>query len=160
MNTKKRNRRRCSKLSRVGETATSVLRKIGLKQPGIHAEIWSRWSDIVGPELAKRTIPEGFWGKTLVLAVKSSSWLHELSFLKLRMLERLAEEVGTDVVTDIRMVVDTELPLRPSLVPPPPVSETDYSPLSEEVSLAVDSVQDDALRETIRRAAKSNLTRR
>jgi hypothetical protein len=156
----RRTRKRHAKASRVGETVTSVLRKIGLKQPGIHPEIWSRWSEIVGPELAKRAIPEVLRGKTLILAVKSSSWLQELSFLKARLIERLAEEVGPNVVTDVRMVLDPELPIRPSLPPPPPMPETDDSPLPSEISSAVDGVQDLELRETIRRAAKSNLTRR
>ncbi len=113
----------------------------------------------MGPELAKRAIPEGFWKKTLVVAVKSASWLHHLSFVKTKMMERLIEEVGPDVVTDIRMVVDSELPTRPSLSPPPPLPVTDDTVLPSEIAVAVDAVEDPSLRELIRRAAKSNLTR-
>lgn len=154
-----RKRRRFGKASSVGETMTAVLKKLGRRQSGIHPEIWSRWNEIVGPDLAKRTLPEGLRGKTLILAVKSSAWLQELSFLKLRLLERLAEEVGPGVISDIRMVLDPELPIRQSLVPPPPPQTENYAHvlLSPEISAALEAVSDENLREVIGRAARSNL---
>lgn len=160
MEYKRRQRRRHGKASRIDETMTSVLKKLGRRQPGIHPEIWSRWSEIVGPELARRTIPEGFRNKTLILAVKSSVWLQELSFVKKRLLERLAEEIGPDVVTDIRLVQNSQLPFRPTSEPPPPPKPQieDSRPLPLEISKALDAVTDDTLRESARRAARSNLS--
>jgi hypothetical protein len=156
---KRQRRRRHGNASPVSETMTSVLKKLGRHQPGIHPEIWSRWSEIVGPELAKRTIPEGFRNKTLILAVRSSAWLQELSFVKPRLLERLAEEIGPGVVTDIRLIQDPQLPVRPTPAAPPPKPQPEESrPLPPEISNALDAVADETLRESARRAAQSNLS--
>ena len=139
---------------------TAVLRRLGRHQSGIHPEIWSRWSDIVGPELAKRVMPEGMRGKTLILAVKSSAWMQELSFLKAKLIERLAEEIGPGVVREIRMVLDPELPVRPSLapLPPPPLREDDL-PLPPEIAAAVDRVTDAELQQAVVAWARSHLKR-
>jgi len=79
----------------------------GLKQA--HPEIWANWPAIVGPDVARRAVPRSFSRKTLVIAVESSSWLQELSYLREGILERLAEAVGPGVVDDVRFVLEPEL---------------------------------------------------
>lgn len=83
-----------------------MLREIFSRQPGIHPEIWARWPSIAGPELARRAWPRAYRGRTLVLAVCSSSWLQELSYLERRLLDALAEAIGPGVVERIRLELD------------------------------------------------------
>ena len=153
----RRPRKRTGPATNAAETAASVLRKLGGRQPGIHPEIWSRWTEIVGPDLARRTLPSGIRGKTLLLAVKSSAWLQEMTFLKARLLERLSDEIGPGVITDIRLVLDPELPVQLSPPQQQPAAEVSDKPLPPEIAAAADAVTDDDLREAIRRAARANL---
>lgn len=84
-----------------------MLREIFSNHPGIHPEIWARWPQIAGPELARRVRPQALRGRTLVLAVSSSAWMQELSFLEQRLLDALADAVGPGVVEKIRLVLDS-----------------------------------------------------
>lgn len=79
----------------------------GLKQA--HPEIWANWPSIVGPDVARRAVPKSFSRATLVVAVESSTWLQELSYLKDDILERLAEAVGPNVVRNIKLVLEPQL---------------------------------------------------
>jgi predicted nucleic acid-binding Zn ribbon protein len=93
----------------VGADVTPLLRGMARRLKHAHPEIWANWPTIVGQEVSSRAVPRSFNGKTLVVAVASSSWLQELSFLKAELLERLADAVGPGVVRDIRLVLDPEL---------------------------------------------------
>jgi hypothetical protein len=135
-----------------------VLKNLCAKNPTVHPEIWSRWTDIVGVELARRTAPRALYGKTLHLAVASSAWMNELSFLKVMMIERLDEEVGPGVVREIRLILDPQM-ARPSTVPPPPPPPVSLEnvPLPETIENAISNVADPTLKEFILKAARANI---
>lgn len=153
----KKIRRRRSKATGVAEEMRFVLKKLSAHTPTIHPEIWARWSEIVGVELAKRTCPRALYGKQLLLAVTNSAWMNELSFLKRSMLERLAEEIGPSVVKDIRFVLDPNMRQGTTIVPSPPKKKSLQKPLPESISSAIEKVQDGNLREIITRAAKASI---
>ena len=153
----KRIRRRRSKATGVSEEMRFVLKKLSANTPTIHPEIWARWTDIVGIDLAKRTCPRALHGKTLLLAVTNSTWMNELSFLKRSILERLAEEVGPTVVKDIRYVLDPHMKQPATVIPQPPPETTYSKTLPDAISAAIEKVHDTQLREIIERAAKANI---
>ena len=99
-------RKHNGKLSHLDADLKTVLRKIGKGQKGIHPEIWARWRDIMGEELSRRSVPRNFYQGTLVVAVASSTWMLELSYLKSTLLDRFAEEIGPGTVKEIRLVLD------------------------------------------------------
>lgn len=99
--------------TRVADEISPILRNLVKGKRGLHPEIWARWSGIVGPDLARRAVPRHLANRVLTVAVASSAWLHELSFLTAALVERFAEQVGPDVVGEIRFVLD------PSLAAPP-----------------------------------------
>ena len=74
--------------------------------------------------------------------------------------DSIAEAVGPEVITDIRLVLDPALPVRPSpsTLPetPAPVARPD-KPLPKEIADAADGVDDDSLREAVLRAARANI---
>lgn len=86
-----------------------MLRQISQQRRGIHPEIWARWSAIVGTDLAGRAIPFNLSRRILTIKVANSSWLQELSYLKHKLLERIALEVGQDIVDDIKFRVDVSI---------------------------------------------------
>jgi len=85
---------------------TSMMRNLARDARGVHPEIWARWIEIVGPETYKRAFPRSLKGGTLLVGVVSSAWVQELSFLIPRLLDRIADEVGPDVVKEIKLVLD------------------------------------------------------
>ncbi len=153
----KKKRRRRSKTTPVREEMRSLLKKLSAHNPAIHPEIWARWTDIVGGELAKRTYPRALHGRTLLLAVASSAWMNELVFLKRSILERLAEEVGPNLVKDIRLVLDPAMkrPVTASL--PARRTVVADTPLPSVVTEAIQKVSDPILRETILKAARASI---
>jgi hypothetical protein len=153
-------RRRRGKPVPIGQELTSVMRRIGQGQRGVHPELWARWGEIVGWDLGKRAFPRRLKGALLVVSVSSSAWMQELSFIKDALIEKIGQEVGPDIVSDIRFVLDTTLPALPSRTPPkqatPPALEKSGQ-RSIEIDNALTSVEDDELRGVIDRAVKANL---
>jgi len=96
-------------VSPLSADVASVLRGMARGLEQAHPEIWANWPSIVGPEVARRAVPRSFDRGTLVVAVESSTWLQELSYLKEGILERLAEAVGPKVVKDIKLVLEPAL---------------------------------------------------
>ncbi|MFO8073172.1 MAG: DUF721 domain-containing protein [Polyangia bacterium] len=102
-------RERSGRPTALGTEVTSVLRRVFSRGRNVHPEIWARWPQIAGPQLAGRAVPRSLRGRTLVVAVGSSPWLQELSFLRPQLLDNLTDQVGPGVVEDIRLVLDPDL---------------------------------------------------
>jgi hypothetical protein len=127
----------------------------------VHPEIWARWSDIVGEDLARRALPRAFYNNTLILSVATSAWLQQLTYLKAVLLERFDEEIGPDVVKDIRLNLD------PAFVRGCEADEQNErpaqaadSPLDPDMHSAIQKIEDPELRESIERAARASLASR
>jgi hypothetical protein len=88
---------------------TAVMRDLAGSLKHAHAELWARWRDVVGPDTYRRSFPSALRGTTLIVGVSSSSWMQELSFLKAAIIDRISEEIGPGVVTDIKLVLDPDL---------------------------------------------------
>ena len=148
---------RKGKLTRVSTDLKSVLRAIGKGQPGVHPEIWARWNEIVGANLARRTMPRSLQGKTLFVDVANSAWMQEISFLKPMLIEQLGEAVGENVVREIRLSVNPAMARRPTPEPetnaPPSVLNED---VPSEIKSATDTVRDKTLRETVAKAVHAH----
>lgn len=56
-----------------------------------------RWSQVVGEELARRARPVLLRGRRLYLAVDSSTWAAELSYLQGEIRRRIRAEAGVEV---------------------------------------------------------------
>jgi hypothetical protein len=156
---RKRNRR--SRLSALGPELTSVLRRIGKTQRGIHPEIWARWSAIVGSNLAKRAYPRELKKGVLTIAVGNSAWMQELSFLTTMLKDRFAEEIGPRTVREIRLVLDTSIQKRNEKPPekPPAKPHVSNAKLPPEIIASTQRIKDKTLREIAERAARANLVK-
>ncbi len=60
------------------------------------AAVFSRWSEIVGPDLAEHCRPVSVAGETLTIAADDPVWASELQWLEAKLLERLAAATGSD----------------------------------------------------------------
>lgn len=70
-------------------------------------QIWNVWDRAVGPVIAENARPTGFKGKILLVYANSSPWVHQLQFLKEDIIQKLNNEVGEELVTDITFKVGT-----------------------------------------------------
>ncbi len=153
-------KRRKGKLSRLDANLRPVLRQMGKRQRGVHPEIWARWCDIVGQDLAQRVIPRSLFGNTLTVAVASSSWMQHMTYIKPALLDQLAEEIGPTVVKEIRFTLDHTLAhhqRRNHTIKKPPSAPAEVLPL--EIASATNGIKDKSLREIMEKAAKASLGR-
>lgn len=60
------------------------------------AAVFSRWSDIVGPDLADHCRPVSVAGEALTIAADDPVWASELQWLEAELLVRLAAVTGSD----------------------------------------------------------------
>lgn len=67
--------------------------------------LWQQWNDVVGPAIAENTRPEAMKGKLLLVHVSSAPWMQQLQFLKPKLIEKLNETIGKEVVGDIRFKI-------------------------------------------------------
>jgi hypothetical protein len=88
--------------SGAGKALHSVLNRYGAAREIREHRILIHWGKIVGPRVAAHTTPDALSKGTLWVRVDSSSWMHQLSFLKVDILEKANELCGEELVSDIR----------------------------------------------------------
>ncbi|MBN2530842.1 MAG: DUF721 domain-containing protein [Deltaproteobacteria bacterium] len=154
------NRRKYKRLktpmSSLSQELTSTLRTMGEGARFIHPEIWARWFQIAGEQLYQKTFPRMFKDSVLTIAVTNSTWMHQLSFMRPQLLDRLAEEVGPNVVKEIRFVLDTSVGKNRRVterVQYTPLPKADPERISNELRDAADKIDDPELALLIKRAA-------
>jgi hypothetical protein len=133
---------------------------IASESSNVHPGIWSKWYQIAGEQMYMRTFPKMFKNHLLVIGVSSSAWLQELNMIKPGLLKTIAKEIGEGVVTQIRLVLDSDIGKRQKLFKPPPqprMIEPDISTLPGEITGAADNIEDEALALIIKKAAAANL---
>jgi len=80
-------------------------------------KIWLVWDTAVGRQIAGRARPVGFRDGTLTVAVNSSPWMQQLTFLKKGIMERLNSLLGEDLVREIYLKAGRPEQPRPEPVP-------------------------------------------
>ena len=88
----------------VGDTLARLAAERGWSEPLSVGGVVGRWREVVGDEVAEHCTPETFDDGLLVVRADSTTWATSLRLLAPRLLARLAEEVGPDVVTEVRVL--------------------------------------------------------
>ena len=96
---------------KVSEVLGGFLRKWGLREPVLRAGVVDEWDDRVGEAIAKVTRAQGVRGATLIVEVRSSSWLMELNLMKREILKRV-NEGRTEALIEKILFVLAEDPTR------------------------------------------------
>ena len=68
-------------------------------------QVWDWWDRIVGEKVSKNAQPSAFKGKLLLVEVSSSVWMHQLQFLKEDILRKINEQLGENLVEDIKFKI-------------------------------------------------------
>jgi len=89
----------------IGRVLSGALKRLGLGRPLDDYRVLHAWDQIVGPAIARNAQPSRLDGRRLVVVVRSSAWLQELSLLRTDLCERLNRWMGRTVISDIFLVV-------------------------------------------------------
>jgi hypothetical protein len=87
--------------------------------------VWEVWAEVVGEALARKACPSSIRNGTLFVMVSHPVLIQQLQFSKARLRDRLNQQLGTGVVSDIRFVIGrvSERALRPSIPAQRPLPE-------------------------------------
>lgn len=85
---------RTSGPKRVDVVLSTVLEQHGMREQLERMEVMDLWPEIVGEQLAKVTRVRAVDDAALVIEVRNSAWLMELSMMKADFLVRVNERVG------------------------------------------------------------------
>ena len=100
-----------TKLEPLGGLIGGVIRRSGLEAGMRSATALLEWDETVGERVAEVTEVQGVEGRTIYVNVRSSAWLHELTFMRHKILERLNER-RSDVPFERIVFRLAEAPLR------------------------------------------------
>jgi predicted nucleic acid-binding Zn ribbon protein len=64
--------------------------------------LFNHWSDIVGPEIAKKTFPIKIFKGTLYIKVANPVWANELSLMSRQMLKKINNFTGEEEITGLK----------------------------------------------------------
>lgn len=67
--------------------------------------VWGLWDEAVGETIAKNARPAAVSGKLLIVHVTSSTWIHQLQFLKNDMINRLNTALGKPLIAEIKFKI-------------------------------------------------------
>jgi predicted nucleic acid-binding Zn ribbon protein len=97
--------RRISPPTPVGETLGAFVRRRGWDERLRGATAWSRWEDIVGPDLVTRCEPVRVAGGTLLVRAENQVWATQLRYLTTQLVDNAERVLGEGTVKEVRIVV-------------------------------------------------------
>jgi predicted nucleic acid-binding Zn ribbon protein len=113
------------------------------------------WARVAGPQLAARTWPTAVHGDTLIVHVHDSQWLHELTYMRQDLLQRLDVLLPGAAPKLLKLRLGEVLPVaqRPvpeSPPPPPKLAPPRFSPEPDAgTRAALDAVADPELKQIL-----------
>ena len=94
-----------TKLVHIGSIIDTVLKTYRRESDGEMIQVWHVWDGVVGDVIAKNAKPAAFKGRILVVYVTSSTWIHQLQFLKAEMIGKLNEALGKPLIDDLKFKI-------------------------------------------------------
>ena len=88
----------------VSDTLAALVRDRGWTEDVSVGGVIGRWRDLVGDQVADHCEPEAFEDGVLTVRTDSTSWATNLKLLVPQLLRRLADDVGEDVVREVRVL--------------------------------------------------------
>jgi hypothetical protein len=89
----------------IGGVIDGVLKNYRSKPDFELTEVWRLWDDAVGETIAQNARPAAFKGKLLIVHVISSTWLHQLQFLKNDLMAKINAALGKPLIQEIKFKI-------------------------------------------------------
>jgi hypothetical protein len=137
-----------SSIDSLSSILEGLTRRLGLESKLLENRMRRDWVSIVGEPIASNTWPDQVRYKKLYLLVRNSVWLHQLTFLKPTLIQKLNQVAGGEFVTEVALRVG-EIPARAAAsaaVPPIDSRFAISEAVLEEVSSHVSAIRDPDLR--------------
>lgn len=90
---------------KVGDLLGGFLEKVGLREAVVRAEAVEEWQERVGEAIGRVTRAQGIRDTTLIVEVRSSSWLMELNLMKGEILRKINEGRSEGLIERIVFVL-------------------------------------------------------
>ena len=94
-----------AKFEHIGSILADVLKTYRRETNADLVQVWQVWDKVVGDVIAQNARPAAFKGKILLVHVSSSTWIHQLQFLKEEMMAKLNKDLGKSVIGDIKFKI-------------------------------------------------------
>jgi hypothetical protein len=94
-----------AKFEHIGSIIADVLKTYRRESDAELVKVWQVWDEIVGDVIAANARPAAFKGKILLVHVSSSTWIHELQFLKKEMIAKLNDTLGKASIHDLKFKI-------------------------------------------------------
>ena len=88
----------------VGALVAQVLREIGLEKPLLEHRLIEAWPSLMGPLVQKYTGKIEINNGVMFVQIKSAALRHELFIARKQLVEKLNNEMGAEIITDIRLL--------------------------------------------------------
>lgn len=69
-------------------------------------QIWLCWREVVGLQLARNAWPKEIKDKALIVEVKDSAWMQQVSFLKAQIILKLNQRLGEECIEEIHLKLE------------------------------------------------------
>jgi len=103
----KNRRKKQKELVPLGTVLPNLLKSIRTGSDTQLVEVWELWDGVVGETISKNARPAAFKGKLLLVEVSSSTWMHQLQFLKADIIEKINDAFGKEMVDEIKFKIGT-----------------------------------------------------
>ncbi len=116
----KRNRSNKNELSFLGDSLSTIYAAKKWKHQWRLFRLVQDWPSIIGTEVARLTTPAFFRQDVLWIFVQDSAWMQHMQFIKLDLMARVNKILTEQPVTDIRWLLQPEIPPAPERHTPKP----------------------------------------
>ena len=89
----------------IGHVIDRVLKSFRSEPDYGLTKVWRLWDGAVGETVASNARPAAFKGELLIVHVISSTWVHQLQFLKNDLIARVNDALGEPLVKDIKFKI-------------------------------------------------------
>jgi predicted nucleic acid-binding Zn ribbon protein len=89
----------------IGNVIDGVLKSYRAEPDFELSEVWRLWDDTVGETIAQNARPAAFKGKLLIVHVISSTWIHQLQFLKNDLMAKINDALGKPLIQEIKFKI-------------------------------------------------------
>ena len=90
----------------MGPSLQRLLSHLGAPKASTVVDVFDRWPELVGAEIAKHSRPVSFSDNTLTVKTDDAAWASQLRWAEKELLAKLSLELGSDDVRALEIRVD------------------------------------------------------
>lgn len=101
----KTKRKDSDKVIHISDVISSILKNVRYESNEDMMKIWRSWNNIVGKTIAENAQPAAFKKNILIVYAVSSTWTHQLQFLKKDIITKVNGALGKTLVKEIKFKI-------------------------------------------------------